>query len=419
MAKTCIRVEACNIGSSERHNLRSKELDYIRPELTHRNEQWVECSIAEVHRDITEKYKEATGQGLQKKATPIREGVIVISEETTIQQLQDLAEKLEERFGVHAFQIYTHKDEGANVWDGKEEAWKPNYHAHMIFDWTDGHTGKTVKLNRHDMAEMQTITAECLNMERGVSSDKKHLSAMQYKNKMETEKAEQLQKDIEQLNRAYTAGTEKITTVQKKLSTAQKELNSMKTDIHINEAKEAAAKAGKTVFNAVTSVFNVGEVNIKYLTMNRIIHISLLISTVSLFLISNTGCVEKQGYYNHGEESIISLICDITWAGKKTTDENGSVWQGTYKFNKNGTYTRTNIEIDKQGNKKEANIYGQWSFGDPSFSTIYFGGEHYWDIDELTKNKFSFYDRSGKFGDPFMNREYIELTPYQENNTTN
>ncbi|MFS2959154.1 hypothetical protein AAH022_21220, partial [Bacteroides fragilis] len=59
--------------------------------------------------------------------------------------------------------------------------------------------------------------------------------------------------------------------------------------------------------------------NIKYLTMNRIIHISLLISTVSLFLISNTGCVEKQGYYNHGEESIISLICDITWAGKKTT----------------------------------------------------------------------------------------------------
>ena len=153
--------------------------------------------------------------------------------------------------------------------------------------------------------------------------------------------------------------------------------------------------------------------------MNRIIHISLLISTVSLFLISNTGCVEKQGYYNHGEESIISLISDITWAGKKTTDENGSVWQGTYKFNKNGTYTRTNIEIDKQGNKKEANIYGQWSFGDPSFSTIYFGGEHYWDIDELTKNKFSFYDRSGKFGDPFMNREYIELTPYQENNTTN
>lgn len=260
MAKTCIRVEACKIGSAERHNLRSKELDYIRPELTHRNEQWVERSIAEVHQDITEKYKAVTGQGLQKKATPIREGVIVISEETTLQQLQNLAEKLEERFEVHAFQIYTHKDEGANVWDGREETWKPNYHAHMIFDWTDGHTGKTVKLNKHNMAEMQTITAECLNMERGVSSDRKHLSAMQYKNQMETEKAGQIQKDIEQLSREYSTGTQKVNQVLDELDTARKELKSMKTYIHINEAKEAAAKAGKTVFNAVTSVFNVGEV---------------------------------------------------------------------------------------------------------------------------------------------------------------
>lgn len=184
----------------------------------------------------------------------------MINEDTTLRQLQNLAEKLEERFGVHAFQIYTHKDEGANVWDGKEETWKPNYHAHMIFDWTDGHTGKTVKLNKHDMAEMQTITAECLNMERGVSSDRKHLSAIQYKNQMETEKAGQLQKDIEQLNREYSTGTRQVNQVQEELNTARKELKSMKTDIHINEAKEAAAKAGKTVFNAVTSVFNVGEV---------------------------------------------------------------------------------------------------------------------------------------------------------------
>lgn len=260
MAKTCIRVEACKIGSAERHNLRSKELDYIRPELTHRNEQWIERPITEVHQDITEKYKAATGQSLQKRATPIREGVIVISEDTTLRQLQNLAKKLEERFGVHAFQIYTHKDEGANVWDGREEAWKPNYHAHMIFDWTDGHTGKTIKLNKHDMAEMQTITAECLNMERGISSDRKHLSAIQYKNQMETEKAEQLQKDIEQLNREYSTGTRQVNQIQEELNTARKKLKNMKTDIHINEAKTAAAKAGKTVFNAVTSVFNVGEV---------------------------------------------------------------------------------------------------------------------------------------------------------------
>ncbi len=47
MAKTSINVRACNIGCAERHNLRSKELDYIRPELSYRNEQWSEMKIAE------------------------------------------------------------------------------------------------------------------------------------------------------------------------------------------------------------------------------------------------------------------------------------------------------------------------------------------------------------------------------------
>jgi len=36
---------------------------------------------------------------------------------------------------------------------------------------------------------------------------------------------------------------------------------------------------------------------------------------VQMVLLSN--CVEKQGYYNDGEESIIALICDITWTGGK------------------------------------------------------------------------------------------------------
>lgn len=76
---------------------------------------------------------------MQKKATPIREGVVVIEDGTTLRQLQDFAGRLEERFGIHTFQIYTHKDEGASVWDGNAETWKPNYHAHMI---STGRTGK-------------------------------------------------------------------------------------------------------------------------------------------------------------------------------------------------------------------------------------------------------------------------------------
>ena len=64
-------------------------------------------------------------------------------------------------------------------------------------------------------------------------------------------------------------------------------------------------------------------------------------------------CVEKQGYYNSGEESIIALICDITWTGGKKEYEDGSSWESIWNFDKDGTYTRANVEIDKDGNKKK------------------------------------------------------------------
>ncbi|EGN58283.1 hypothetical protein PRBRB14_27690 [Hallella multisaccharivorax DSM 17128] len=137
-----------------------------------------------------------------------------------------------------------------------------------------------------------------------------------------------------------------------------------------------------------------------------------LISIALLCIISTTGCVEEQGYNNYKNKSITSQICDVTWASEKITDENGYTWQTTYKFNTNGTYTKTNIKIE---NKEETKINGQWAFGDPNSRTIYFGREHYWDIVKLTKIKFSFYDRNGNIRDPFMNKEYVELTPYQEN----
>lgn len=267
MAKTSINVRACNIGSAERHNLRSKELDYIRPELSYRNEQWSEMKIADVLEDIKEKYKQHTGQSMQKKATPIREGVVVIEDGTTLRQLQDFAERIEERFGIHTFQIYTHKDEGASVWNGNAEAWKPNYHAHMIFDWTDGETGRTRKLNKQDMAEMQTMLAECLGMERGISSDRKHLSAIQYKNKAEAEKAAQIEKECRKMEHERNAIADEVEQAGKKLEDVQEKLKDATTEIKVQKLKGVAAdtgtallKAGTTVIDATASLFNSGKV---------------------------------------------------------------------------------------------------------------------------------------------------------------
>lgn len=128
-------------------------------------------------------------------------------------------------------------------------------------------------------------------------------------------------------------------------------------------------------------------------------------------------CVEKQGYYDSGEESIIALICDITWTGGKKEYEDGSSWESIWNFDKDGIYTRANVEIDKDGNKKEGEIRGRWSFATPNFSTLYFGGSNYWDIKELDKTIFSFYDRTGELNDPTTSKEYVEFYPYNDGKT--
>ena len=145
--------------------------------------------------DLKTLVKEKTGRAMQAKATPIREGVIVIKQDTTIEQLRGLADAIEQRWGIKTLQIYTHMDEGHTDSEG---TWKPNLHAHIVFDWVNHETGKSIKLSRQDMAEMQTMVADCLQMERGESSDLKHLGAIQYKTQAEEQRLRTLKEQTAQ-----------------------------------------------------------------------------------------------------------------------------------------------------------------------------------------------------------------------------
>lgn len=187
--QTSIHVQPVK-GGSEEHNKREKELDYIRPELSHLNEYWEKDTQTDRLATIKSKYLKSTGQKMQAKATPIREAVVVIKSETTMEDLKRLSDTYRQRFGVDTFQIAIHKDEGY-----PKGEWKPNLHAHLVFDWTNQETGKSIKLNRQDMVEMQTITAEVLQMDRGVSSDKQHLTAQQYKSFAEEAKLKKLEEE--------------------------------------------------------------------------------------------------------------------------------------------------------------------------------------------------------------------------------
>jgi len=188
--KTSINIKPCNVGSSGPHNRRTaeylanirKEKIYIRTDLMAKNEAWVspelgDTSLAERNRQIAAMVKEKTGRAMQTKdrekvnkktgkvtivrgSTPIKEGVVVIKEDTTMEQLRHFCEVCKQRWGITALQIFIHRDEGHYGVPGDTATWKPNLHAHIVWDWMNHDTGKSCKLNVKDMSEMQTVLAE-------------------------------------------------------------------------------------------------------------------------------------------------------------------------------------------------------------------------------------------------------------------
>ena len=234
MAQASIHFEPVK-GGSEEHNKRLKFLDYVRPERTRFNEYWESDSQAHRLAIITQNYLDhhPKRKKLHAKATPIREAVVNITEGTTMDDLKKLAKRLEQRFGITIFQIAIHKDEGFF----NSDSHKLNLHAHLVADWTNHKNGESIKLNRQDMAEMQTITAEVLGMQRGVSSDKKHLTAMQYKEQKAREEAEKAKLQQLKAESAQRIAEQKRDAAEKAEKEAQK-----------NAAKaEAAAVSGLVV----------------------------------------------------------------------------------------------------------------------------------------------------------------------------
>ena len=223
--KTSVNIKPCNIGSSEAHNRRTaeylanirKEKFYIRTDLMARNETWVspdfgEATLTDRYNQIAAMVKEKTGRAMQTKdrervnkktgkvtivrgSTPLKEGVVVVKEDTTMEQLRKFCKVCKERWGVTALQVFIHRDEGHYGTPGDNATWKPNLHAHIVWDWMNHDTGKSCKLDEKAMSEMQTILAECLDMERGISkavTGKEHLERTDFilaKQKQEAERA--------------------------------------------------------------------------------------------------------------------------------------------------------------------------------------------------------------------------------------
>lgn len=207
MAQTSINIQPCKVTASERHNKREKALSYVRSDLSHLNE-WhnsLNVHLTAYDAQLRKLIKQKTGRACQAKSHPLHEAVVVINQETTMEDIKNLAAAMHDRWGFHFVQLSVHKDEGSY----KNGVWKPNLHAHMVFDKIDHETGKTIKTTGKDTAEMQDMCARFLGMERGKRGSKKeHLDALEYKVKAkEAEIEENKQKVQETLDKlAFAKG---------------------------------------------------------------------------------------------------------------------------------------------------------------------------------------------------------------------
>ena len=286
--KSSIHIKPCNIASSEAHNRRTAEYMrnigesriYVVPELSIDNEQWINPDFGtpelRTHYDnIKQMVKEKTGRAMQEKererkgkngkiikvagCSPIREGVLLIRPDTTLADVRKFGKECQRRWGITPLQIFLHKDEGHWL-NGQPEAedkesfqiegrwFKPNYHAHIVFDWMNHETGKSRKLNDEDMATMQTLASNILLMERGQSkavTGKEHLERNDFiikKQKAELQRIEETKRHKEQ-----------------QVSLAEQELKQVKAEIRTDKLKSAATDVATAITSGVGSLFGSGK----------------------------------------------------------------------------------------------------------------------------------------------------------------
>ena len=288
---TSDHIKPCNIGQSEAHNRRSaeylahinKDAIYIRADLSYRNEAWVsdvigKSSLQEYHNLIAQMVKEKTGRALQAKSrervdkktgkvkivngsSPIRESVIVCKEDTTIDELNRYAKLCHDTWGITALQIFIHRDEGHYEIPHDPTSWIPNYHAHIVWDWMNHDTGKSIKLSKQDTSQMQDLVAVALGMERGKrkeDTNREHLERNDFilaKQKQEAEQAK-AEKTAAQTERdAAGLETDKAKTEQEKLQAGneEKQRRSAELESEIADKEERARKADRENTDSIKS----------------------------------------------------------------------------------------------------------------------------------------------------------------------
>ena len=259
--------------NSERHNKREKDLSHVRHDLQPEDhKQWMweapdKKSVYAMRKQAEREYQAVkvvvngkhgqyeTHKTMPKNAEPVKEAVVVIKEDTTLEEIKSWAEWCHSEYGIRPVGIYIHLDEGH--WgelderqgqseemyrrtDGKEwkrmnergnwEFWKPNYHAHVVFDWFDHSRGRCINLGKDVMSKMEDVLADRLSMERGTPSKAKHLNPDEWKDIKEKERqSRELDKEIKKQKNVILDNDVTILEQREEMNVLDKELKQTET----------------------------------------------------------------------------------------------------------------------------------------------------------------------------------------------
>ena len=220
--KTGGHIKPCKVGDVEAHNRRdpeylkrmeqSKHPLEIHPELALRpNEEWVNTTrgeylddsgnrmtVSNIFDKMIDVYKRHDKRGRRPPLrdrervdprtgkvkviagwAPIREMVVVIKPDTKLSEFEKVKDWLA-HLGINVMSSAVHFDEGHQ--NKETGAWRCNNHAHLVLDCFDWGTGKTIKLGKPELRELQTVLADALGMERGEIKEitgKEHLDVVE------------------------------------------------------------------------------------------------------------------------------------------------------------------------------------------------------------------------------------------------
>lgn len=185
------------IDTSDKNEYISFINDNYLIELTNKLGTYKKIDFNSIKTALQAQYKAHTGQKPQQSTQYFKEAVLNTDKHINKDHFIKLKEALKKEFNITVLDIAHHKDEG-HINDNEKVI---NYHCHMIFINADLKTGITIKWDKAKLKKLQDITAQIMEMPRGIPGKNKRLEHKEYKHYIN--KISDLESQLIQLKEAY------------------------------------------------------------------------------------------------------------------------------------------------------------------------------------------------------------------------